>query len=378
MTRKLVPSFIVTLTLALPASAASNAIPLLYNDAGAASATNGASTLVAWTSMYSVYANTHAVYMRILDSPFDRNAIGVGRGHEPRVATNGRQYLIGYSYLLSRFNTSVSYDNALVQLVSPEGVKLGPPKTINRSIFGGLSSVQWNGSHWVVAYQSGQPTITHVAYLDESLNIVARLELGMGTLLALENLDGHWWAIYQNSLSVDAVELRADGTAGARFSTGPLPVTAYNMHLTRGAAPLLLMQDGDDVDAMPFDPFAGFGERRPFLQATQLIDVEPYETGSLVLVASSGSRYDTIFINAAGEIAPRLPLLEVPTQWASSTLGPSKNGLLLFTTPQITFPHATGDLFAYRVPPARATIDPASARLVSQGSLPDRRRSVRH
>src|SRR5687768_12613304 len=118
MTRKLLPSFLLTCLLPLAASAAPNAVPLRNNDAGAASATNGESTLVAWTNIYSVYSNNWSVYIRLLDSPFDRNAIYVDRGEDPSVATNGRQYLVGYSWFLSRFNNFHAYDNALVQLVS--------------------------------------------------------------------------------------------------------------------------------------------------------------------------------------------------------------------------------------------------------------------
>ena len=379
MTRKLLPSFLLACILPLAASAAPNALPLRNNDAGAASATNGESTLVAWTNIYSVYSNNWSVYMRLLDSPFDRNAIYVDRGEDPSVATNGRQYLVGYSWFLSRFNNFLSYDNALVQLASPEGIKLGPPKAINHSIFGRLDAVAWNGQHWLVSYQAGQPSTAHVAFLDESLNIVARLELGIGTLFALEEIDERWWAFYGDEVSTEAVELRPDGTTGTRFSTAPLALTAYNEQLTHGTAPLVLMQDGDHVDAMPFDPFTGFGERRTFLEATRLIDVKPFDGGSMLLVASADLRYDTIFVNAAGELAPQLPLFDVETEPGSNTLGLSKNGLMLFITPRITFPDHLGDLFAYRVPPSRARIDPASAELVSKVSVPDgRRRSTRH
>lgn len=371
---KLLP---VLFLLTLTASAAPNAVPLPNNDAGAVSATNGQSTLVAWTNMYSVYANNWSVFVRLIDSPFDRNAVYIGPGQSPSVATNGRQYLVGYSYLLSRFNSFLEYDNALVQLVSPEGVLLGRPKAVNHSIFGGLSAVAWTGSHWLVAYYAGSPGSAYAAFLDESLNVVQRLQLGMGDVRALKQIEGRWWAFYGDSLSFAAVELREDRTTGAHFSTAPLGAS-YNLQLAHGPSPVLLMQHGDRVDAIPFDPFTGFGERRTFLEKTTLVDVAPFNGGSLLLVLGADTRYDTIFMNAAGELTPQLPLIEVPHHSGYNWFGPSRNGLLLFITPRITFPDHVGDLYSYRVPPSRAPIDPATAKLISQKSSPERRRSARH
>ena len=370
MIRKLVPVILLAGIVTLPVAAA---VPLANDDTDATSVTNGQSTLVAWTSMYPGYSAGFSVYIRLVDSPFDRNAIRLGNGHTPRVATNGRQYLVGYSLGGSRFPPSNPFDNMAVQLVSPEGVLLGPRRFINRSIYGELIAIAWNGKHWLVAYHaaSGPPALAHVAYLDESLNVVARLELGMGAMRALTEIDGRWWAIRSDSISAEAVELRPDSTAGARFPTAPLVTPVYVT--THGASRLVLMpsQNANDVDAVPFDPFTGFGERRTFLKGMRVVDIDAYDEGSLLLVAASDQRYDTIFVNADGELAPQLPLFETPPHWPYDSLGSSENGLLLFLT-------IAGDLYAYGVPPARAPIDPASGRLVSQVRVLDRRRSARH
>lgn len=378
MTRKLFPSLLFLFVLALPLSAAGRVVPLSLRDAGAVSATNGDSTLVVWTNRFSVYQQVWHVYMRLLDSPHDRNAIHIGRGSAPRVATNGRQYLIGYSYSASRFGASMPYDNTFLQLVSPQGFKIGPPRVLSRSLSGSIRGVVWNGTHWLVAYDSGAPTPgSQVVFLDEALNRVATVPIESGSSVTFANIGERWWAIYENfARSTDAVEVRPDGTAGMRFRSETLPGTASFVHLTRGPQPLLLFQNGERVDALPFDPAKGFAVRHTFLEDTLVLDGEPFEDGSLLLVADDVG-YETIFVNAANEPATPLLLFSATRRSGSDTIGPSKDGLLLFVTPSISIDD--GDLFAYRIPPSRAAIDPATGRLVSQITIgSSRQRGARH
>ena len=384
ITRKLFSSLLLTALFAAivasPVSAAPAAVPLANEDAGAVSATNGDTTLVAWTNVVGLHTGDYRVFIRVLDSPFDRNAILLASGYAPHIATNGQQYVVGYSIGGSRF-LNLPYDNVAIQRVSPEGVAFGPRRILSHSITGNMDSVAWNGTHWIAAYRSfvGLTMLSYVAFLDESLDVVAKLELGAGPpVVALEEIGGRWWAVRADLTAVEAIELHRDGTTGARFATASLG--GSNPEFTRGDARLLLAQNGDDIEAVPFDPVTGFGAHRTLLEATHLLDVEAFDGGSLLLISAPfGTRYDTIFVNAAGELGPPLPLLETPLHWNFfHALGRSNDGVLLFVSPRVgTAPGTVPHLYAFRVG-SRAQLDPASAQLVSQVTVTDRRRAARH
>src|SRR5688572_16841924 len=271
-------------TLLLAALLSTHAVPLHNNDVDAVSVTNGDSTLVAWTNEFSTYVVAFSVYIRLMDSPFDRNAIRLGNGFDPHVATDGRDYLVGWSVRGSRYFQPYLYlDNTLVQLVSAEG-NPGTRKVLNSSNFGGLTDVAWNGTHWIVAcyrFDGFQP-VSRVVLLDQALNVVADVDTGKGYVQMLR-VGGRWWAIRSDTSATEAIEIRNDGTIGSRFITEPVPYSPVMIHGTR---PLLLIQNLHDIDAIPFDPDHGFGSRRPFLASASLNNVEEFNGGSLLLITT--------------------------------------------------------------------------------------------
>jgi hypothetical protein len=361
----MIPTILLSLLLATPP-----AVPIPYADVDAVSVTNRDSTLVAWTHQYNIHSHVHAVYVRLIDSPHDRNAVLLDRGYEPKVATNGREYLVGYTIGISPWNLN-DYDNVAVQRISREGIPIPPRRILNRSRLGSLDALAWNGRHWLAASTrtAGSELISRVTWLDEDLNVVATADVGFGSVVALEKIGGRWWAVrsvFQATL--EAIELRDDGMTGARFPTAPMERVQF-------AQGLFLAQNGNDVDAIPFDPALGFGERRRFVASAELIDTE----GSVMLVRRS-TRYDAIELNASGEIVRDSPLHTLAAaESARPSLGAGKTGLLFFNSPHFRgMPWMTVDLFAWRVH-SFAPLDPLDGELISQVSVPQqRRRSARH
>lgn len=350
-------------------------LSLPLNDVGAVSLTNGQSTLVAWTNELGDNPVARRVFIRLIDSPFDRRAVALGNGFAPHLATNGSDYLVGWSVRATRF-TSFIADSSVIRLVSAEGVP-GARKVLSRSVLGGATAVAWNGTHWIVAYSLNQGTelVSRVVWLDRALNVTAGIDTGKGSVHALRQIGDRWWAFS----ATEALEIRSDGTIGQRFATDPLGDAFF---LTNAPQPLVLVQHGLDIDAIPFDPDSGFGARRPFLASAKLLDVEASEDGSLLLFTPHGTtQYDAAFVDATGEIRAYSPVFFTPEpQSPYATLGTSVNGPLFFFSPALGESWATGgiDLFAY---PLRSLVplDPTSGERVSEvAAPPERRRAARH
>jgi hypothetical protein len=362
------PTFLLALLLS------SNAVSLPQNDLGAVSTTNGQSTLVAWTNQSPFNSFAHRVFIRLLDSPFDRHAVFVSNGFAPRVASNGRDYLAGWSMQPTRFTYFLG-DTAVVQLVNAEG-GLSTRKVLNQSRTGGVTDLAWTGTHWIVSYSFEQNAghASCVVLLDEALNIVANVETA-GIVRALRRIDDRWWAFSENA----ALEIRDDGTIGDQF-THPVPI-AGDFFVTHGSRPLVLAQS-EHLDAIPFDPESGFGSSRPFVASTMLLSVIPFDGGSLVLLGQNGrTQIEAAFVDGSGELRTQPTVFFTPqpqVPWAS--LGWSANGPLFFFSPAASGSWSAGivDLWAY---PMRglAPIDPGSGERVSTLRGPqDRRRSARH
>lgn len=361
---------------------------VINSDVDAVSTTNGQSTLVAWTNEFSVYQMAHSVYFRMMDSPFDRNAMRLDNGFDPHVATDGHGYLIGYSSRGSRFPQPYPYDSAIVQLVSAEGTP-GASLVLSGSSFGGVTDVEWNGTHWMVAiyFAEGAEILSRVVLLDQALKVVATANTGPGYAF-LERIGGRWWAIrsYSVEIATEAIEIRGDGTTGARFLTDPMdPIRSFPT-MTHGAQPLLLVQnqhafgdDRQDIDAIPFDPDHGFGARRPFLSSAVLKDEQPFAGGSLLLTLTPDqTRSDIVFVDASGEIRSSSLLYAGRVHYRTS-LGTSKNGPLFLASPLLEAWSIYGvELYRYPIT-AIAPLDPMAGELVSQATLPqNRRRAARH
>ncbi len=364
-----------TLLLALLLSANTIAVPL--NDTNATSVTNGQSTLVAWGNAFGNNPLTSRIFIRLLDSPFDRNAVSLGSGLAPHVATNGRDYLVGWSMQPSRFTYFVG-DTAAVQLVSADGVA-GTRKVISHSSYGGVTAVAWNGTHWMVAnhysnWSSGSGS--RVLMLDESLNSVATIDAGGAHVRAFRRIGDRWWAFSDT----EAIEIYSDGTPGQRF-TPDAPIGG-TFSVTHEQRPLLLVQGEAHIDAIPFDPDNGFGSRRPFLASANFLSIVPYEDGSLLLHAPSpATQYDVTFIDGTGEVRNQWTALFTPmpqSPWAS--LGVSVNGPLFFFSPDGPNLWATGGIDLYAFPLQwMAPLDLMFPKRVSQLAAPGvRRRAARH
>jgi hypothetical protein len=364
----MIPALLLALTLT---------VPLGNNDVHAVSVTNGDSTLVAWTNEFSVYPTAFTVYIRLLDSPFDRNAIALSNGYAPRVATNGRDYLVGWSIAGSRFNNSYPINNVAAQVVKADGT-LGTRKILNNSVTGGVGASAWNGMHWLLGYRRLEGA--YVALLDDALNVTATVDLGRGSVRALEEIGGRWWAIRVDETATEAIEIRDDGTIGARFATDPIPAT---LQITRGPLPLLLRNDEHGIHAIPFDPDGGFGSSRLFLPSTQLFDVEAFDGGGSLLLVSrpDDTYYEAVFVDASGQIGSSTPLYDAGGVYGKyGSLGASKNGPLLLVSPFVenVWEGSGLDLYAFRVT-TLVPVDPRDGRLVSQiNARQERRRAARH
>jgi hypothetical protein len=343
-------------------------LSLPRNDVGAESVTNGQSTLIAWTNIFGDIPVTGQVFVRLIDSPFDRNAVPLGNGFAPQVATNGRDYLVGWSVRATRATFFIA-DSSVIRLVSAAGTP-GARKVLHRSVLGGVTAVAWNGTHWIVAYSFDQD-VSRVVLLDEALNITATFDTGKGSIRALEKIGDRWWAFSETA----ALEIRNDGTIGQRFATDPLG----EIFVTNA---LVIVRQDEHIDVIPFDPDSGFGARRPLLASAKLLDVESFEDGSLLLLTYPGTtQYDAAFVDAAGEVRSYSPVFFTPEpQRPYATVGTSASGPLFFFSPALGESWATGgiDLFAYSLR-SLAPLDPASGERISQvPAPPQRRRAARH
>lgn len=370
-----------TLLLALLLS--TKTIPLPLNDVGATAVTNYRSTLVAWTNEFGGNPVASRVFIRLMDSPFDRNAVSLGSGFAPHIAfdQNSRDYLVGWSARGTRA-TAFRSDNAVVQLVSPEGVP-GVRKVLNHSVIGGVTAIGRNQRYWIVAYyfEQGAEIVSRVVLLDEALNVTATIDTGKGQVRVLRYFNGLWWAFRTDDTTVtEAIRIREDGTAGQRFTTdaiaGPLAVTY-------GSMVLVLVQHDDDLDAIPFHPDDGFGARRPFLPSATLLGIQPVQWGSMLLLTKPGqTQYDAAYVDYAAELRTYGPLFfSSETQYPYASLGTSLSGPLFFFSPALPDDWATGaiDLYVYRLHNNLSPFDPLTGERVSQVTAPnDRRRAARH
>jgi hypothetical protein len=222
--------------------------------------------------------------------------------------------------------------------------------------------------------------MSRVVLLDESLNVTATVETGKGHVRALRRIDDRWWAFRTDLIAItEAIEIRDDGTAGLRFSADAIGALLF---VTHGQQPLLLVQREQSFDAVPFDPVSGFAAQRPFLTSKVLLEVQPFQDGSLLLLSQLGeTQYDVAFVDASGDIRSHSPVFfthEPQSPYAS--LGMSTTGPLFFFSPATADSWAVGgiDLYAWRLH-SFAPLDPSAGELVSQvAAPPQRRRAARH
>ncbi|MGK2858439.1 MAG: hypothetical protein ACSLFQ_14660 [Thermoanaerobaculia bacterium] len=252
--------------------------PVNHPDLNPVSISNGETTLVAWENHFSPYWTTHRIFVRNLDRPGSAWSIYPGFG--PVLATNGREYLLAFSRVGSRF-ISAPVNNVIVQSVSAEG-EAGAQQVLNRSLEGRARAAQWDGERWVVGYTSDGNAF--VAWLDEDLQRVGFAEAGEGHLLDLEMIDGRVWAFVTRNGETEALELFSDGTRGVRH----LLVNAVPTHLvdlvgTTGGALLLGNREGG-VGVIHFHPVSGFGSENEIGAGAHLADAIPSNGGAAILL----------------------------------------------------------------------------------------------
>jgi len=249
--------------------------PINHPDLNPVSISNGETTLVAWENHFSVYPESHRIFVRNLDRPESAWSIYPGLG--PVLATNGRDYLLAFSRAGSRF-MSAPVNNVIVQSVSAEG-EAGAQRVLNRSTEGRAGAALWDGQRWVVGYTSESHVF--IAWLDENLQHVALTEAGPGHLLDLELIDGRVWAFGTRNGDTEAIELFSDGTTGARHLLVN-KVPAHVVGATGGA--LMLRNREGGVGLVRFHPASGFGSENEIAAGAHLADAVPSNGGAAILL----------------------------------------------------------------------------------------------
>lgn len=248
--------------------------PVNYPDLNPVSISNGETTLVAWENHFSPYWTTHRIFVRNLDRP--ESAWSIYPGFGPVLATNGREYLLAFSRVGSRF-ISAPLNNVIVQSVSAEG-EAGAQQVLNRSTEGRASAALWDGQRWVVGYTSDGHAF--VAWLDEDLKRVAFAEAGAGQFLDLELIDGRVWAFVTRNGDTEAIELFSDGTTGARH----LLVNKVPMVVGTTGGALMLRNHEGGVGVIRFHPASGFGSENKIAAGAHLADAVPSNGGAAILL----------------------------------------------------------------------------------------------
>ncbi len=268
-------TLVLTLALALTVTA-SAAIPLaplaprilpLPNapQINPAAATNGRTTLVAWTYAFSPYVQAHTLYARLLG--VHDAAMNLGSGMSPQVATNGEEYLIAYSTGQSRF-LWYPVPNVAVTLMRDDGT-IATRRMIHDAISASVYGATWSGTEWVVAFTADGNGF--VMTLDRDLNPVRRITLGPATRVGLTTIEGRVWAVHQRTEDTEVFPIDDQATrfrlAGAARMAGHIAVL------------------GDLSRVALLDPHTGFSEPRPILATSdvplQLALATPWKGGAL-------------------------------------------------------------------------------------------------
>jgi hypothetical protein len=268
-------TLVLTLALALTLTA-SAAIPLaplpprilpLPNapQLNPAAATNGRTTLVAWTYAYSPYVQAHTLHARLLG--VHDAAINLGSGMSPQIATNGEEYLIAYSTGQSRF-LWYPVPNVAVTLMRDDGT-IATRRMIHDAIFARVHGATWSGTEWVVAFVADGNGF--VMTLDRDLNPARKIALGPALRVGLTTIEGRVWAVHQRTEDTEVFPIDDLATrfrlAGAARMAGHIAVL------------------GDLSRVALLDPHTGFSEPRPILATSdvplQITLATPWKGGAL-------------------------------------------------------------------------------------------------
>jgi hypothetical protein len=346
-----------SLLIALTASAAVPVAPLQprigplpYDQVDPAAATNGTTTLVAWTSAFSAYPQAHTIYARLLG--VHASAVDIGPGVHPVVAWNGSEYLIANGIAGSRFSHP-PFPNVAVTIVRADGT-VGPRRLINTSTSTGATALAWNGTEWVVGIVS--EGAGRVVLLDRDLNIVRAIELGEASNVGLTTIEGRVWVVHQRS---DDSEVFRIGDEATRFR-----VAGH----ARMAGTLAIIEE--TLFASVLDPRSGFSAPRPILATSEiplnLVHLAPYGSGALLVVYSVLGK--TILLVPVDATGARIDFRPALTGYGILP-GAAVAGSTLFIQ-AVTDTQATLQIFAFPLEPLPSVpFTPTNDAIVSLGDF---------
>lgn len=224
-------------------------------------ATNGSTTLVAWTLPHRHPAGSR-VFARLLG--VHDAAVYIDHAQSPQVAWNGHEYLIAYSQ-----GAVIVHGNGALG----ERSKL-PFATVN--------AVAWDGDEWVVGLvRNGNG---FVILLDRRLNVVRTIELGAARSVRLTTIDGAVWGVQQRESDTEVFAVDAEmprfRIGGHARMVGATAIVEETLHVAF------------------LDSRAGFSEPRPFMASTEvpleLVHAAPFGSGALFAIYSP--LFDTLLL----------------------------------------------------------------------------------
>lgn len=252
-----------------------------------AAATNGTTTLVAWTvpSRDPAGQRVQARLLGVHDA-----AVEIGVGSKPQAAWNGNEYLIA-----DTLGATIVHGNGVI------GTRRDFP-------FSTVNAVAWNGHQWVVGLVRDDEG--YVMLLDGRLNVVRTIAPGPARSVRLTTIDGAVWGVHQRGSDTEVFAVDDENTrfrmAGHARMIGRMAVIEETLRLSF------------------LDPRSGFSEPRPFMASfeipLELLHAAPFGNGALFAIYSPfGKTLLLVTVDANGfmqEYTPVLPDSPVTPQVA--------------------------------------------------------------
>lgn len=336
--RPLLLGSLVLLALSVSAGTPISPVPPVYGgqsnpDVDPSAATNGTSTLVAWTNRNSVYAETWLACWRLVGVQSESSCLA---GLHPQVATDGADYLLVRTIASSRF-AQYPYDNVAADVIRPDGTR-GATRVLNNSVHGSATAAAWDGREWIVALVADGEA--RLVFLDRDLiDTRAPLALGPANSVILFEGDGEWWTVRVHD---DQSEISLVGGSTTYPVDGVVTI----------AGPIAFIANGSEIRTALFDPRNGFGEPHAAFTSSSLVATQPYGDGARAVV-QSGTHVLGVVIDAAGNVTQTTPLY---------TTSGGATAALVNDTLYFSSPAAESDIYAA---PALAPVDLAPTTLIS-------------
>jgi hypothetical protein len=332
-------SFLALTLFALSASAVPIA-PLeprlqhtFYADTAPEAASDGASSLVVWTTLSGALPFTGSIYVRIPDRQSTAVSIG-GGGLGAQAAWNGTYYLVGYGTPGSRGRSD--FPDLTFRIVHPDGV-LGAQRQLSTSPFGEaiVDDLIWDGRHWRASFTEGTSS---VVTLDRELNVVGRVVLPEARRVTFTEIDGQVWAVQT---------LR---TGGAEAFALDEESTRYRIDVDAElSGRLAFLRNATNLQVALFDPRNGFSAPTARIDGATLLDAHPFAGGARI-VYRIGARVFLAAVDRTGSI----------TQ--TSLVAEPGEGALAAVTDDEVFVSVAGDIRAYPSSEVISLVDTAAQR----------------